>query len=168
MFDLIHTERIDNTATSSLQMNNLFTDDYINYEVILSNLSTVTGESDVSLQVVDSTNTIDISSNYYYTYNRQRSGSAIAIINSTTATSIPLAQVADRPKVGTVYIALYGPKSVNGTHITFHSSMSNATEFRGYRGKGFSKVNQSVTGLNFLFSSDLLYATVKVYGMIKG
>lgn len=168
MFDLIHTEKIDNTATSSIQMNDIFTDDYINYEIILSNLSAVSGESDISVQVVDSTNTIDTSSNYYYTWNRQRSGAAISIVNSSSATSIPLAQVGARPKVGTVYIAMYGPKSLNGTHLTFHSAMGNATEYRGYRGKGFSKVNQSITGLNFNFSTDLLYATIKVYGMVKG
>lgn len=166
MQQLIYSEKIDNVSTSTISVQNIFTSNHDFYEVLLYNCSTSSGETDITLQLRDNSNTL-ITTNYYYAISRQRSVAVSTRMNSQNGANMYLVQTASRPKIGTANIKIANPLRNAETTIGLISTSGNSTEYRGYVGTGAQVDNNIVTGFDINFSTAVIYANVKVYGYDK-
>ena len=140
------------SSQSSTSIDNIFSDKYDVYKVVLSGIKTV-GTDSVSLdmRLLDSTGTIITSSNYDWAYLDMNAGSSFVESRNTTATAFVRITAIDNPDSGNTVMYFYNPyDSSSYTFTQWQSASYFSGVMEGYKAIGVHHSAETIRGIHLV------------------
>jgi len=160
------------SSTSSVDIDNVFTDKYNSYYISITDFQTVsTTQTAIYLRYIDSTGTVITGSTYDFTFLQMDSLRAFAVNNSQLENKIKLNQIDDAPTGSGSIVYIYNPyDSSSYTFLNFQSAASwtgGSRELRSNKGLGVEHTAQSIRGFQLFEINTRPFdlGTVSVYGV---
>ncbi len=153
------------SAVTSVNVENVFSSDFLVYKIITSDIVTSTGAS-LSLRFINSAGSI-ISTGYQYGFLRMRT-SGFNDVNETSGTSLSEAFVQNNTATGSGAISyVYNPfLSTSPTFFSMQGSFMSGTETRTYRYQGVQTAHTVNTGYHFFAESgNITEGNIEVFGV---
>ncbi len=157
------------SSTSSIDIDNVFTDNYDVYFISLTGFGTTsTQQTRLYLRYIDSSGSVESGSTYDYATLRMFAGSSFTEANSTTATYQQFSQIDQSPEGAGLSFYVFNPfDSSSYTFLTFQMASNYGSSFLGTKGIGVEHTAQSHRGFQILEISTRPFnsGTISVYGV---
>ena len=153
------------SSVSSIDVDNVFTDDYDVYFVTVVGFSTTgTTQTRLNLRYIDSSGTVVNGSTYQYATLRLNSGTAFTEATSTTQTYQQYSQIDQEPESSGLSFYVFNPfDSSSYTFQTYQQSSAANGGFLGIKGIGVEPTAQSLRGFQILEVSTRPFNTGKIF-----
>jgi len=140
------------SSVSSIDVDNVFTDDYDVYFVTVVGFSTTgTTQTRLNLRYIDSSGTVESGSTYEYATLRLNSGSAFTEAKSTNNTFQQYSQIDQEPEGAGLSFYVFNPyDSSSYTFQTYQQSSAVSGGSIGIKGIGVEHTEQSHRGFQIL------------------
>ena len=158
------------SSQSSTSIDNIFSDKYDVYKVVLSGIKTV-GTDSVSLdmRLLDSTGTIITASNYDWAYLDMNAGASFVEVRNTTATAFVRITAIDNPDSGNTVMYFYNPyDSSSYTFVQWQSASYFTGAMEGYKAIGVYHSAETIRGIHLVElvgTRPYDTGTISVYGV---
>tara|TARA_R100001163_G_C5040126_1_gene178459 strand:- start:247 stop:765 length:519 start_codon:yes stop_codon:yes gene_type:complete len=153
------------SSVSSIDVDNVFTDDYDVYFVTVVGFSTVgTTQTRLYLRYIDSSGTVENGSTYDYATLRLNSNTAFTEAKSTTATYQQYSQIDQEPESSALSFYVFNPfDSSSYTFQTYQQASAAVGGFKGIKGIGVEHTAQSHRGFQILEISTRPFDKGKIF-----
>ena len=158
------------TASSTVQITDCFTDTYDVYKIVVSDWSTDGSGNFGQVRFIDSGGST-LTTNYDYAYQQLIASSSFAEVNNTNATLFRGIGAQDNrdtfKNLGSVLYVFNPTDTGSYTFVTSQSSYINhPSVFQGYKMIGVQKSTSDITGIEFFMSaSNIDFFRASVYGV---
>jgi len=162
------------SSTSSVDIDNVFTDNYDVYSILVTDFETVgSTQTALHLRYIDSSGSVITGSTYDYAYLQMDSIRAFADIKNTNKTFLDYNLIDKAPTGAGLISYIYNPYSASSYTFSSWQNVSvwqaGALELRGTKGIGVEKTAQSIRGFQIYETDTRPFdkAKISVYG-VKG
>ena len=160
------------SSTSSVDIDNVFTDKYNSYYISVTDFQTVsTTQTALYLRYIDSSGSVITGSTYDFTYLQMDSLRAFAVVNNTSENKLKFNEIDDAPTGAGFIVYIYNPYSSSSyTFANWQTSSSwtgGSRELRATKGLGVEHTAQSIRGFQLFEINTRPFdlGTVSVYGV---
>ena len=162
------------SSTSSVDIDNVFTDKYNSYYITVTDFQTVsTTQTALYLRYIDSSGSVITGSTYDYAFLQMDSLRAFADIKSISNTQIKFNEIDDAPTGAGFIVYIHNPYDTSSyTFANWQTSSSwtgGSRELRATKGIGVEKTAQSIRGFQLFEVNTRPFdlGKISVYG-VKG
>jgi len=157
------------SSTSSVDIDNVFTDNYDVYSILVTDFETVgSTQTALHLRYIDSSGSVITGSTYDYAYLQMDNDTSFSEIRSTTATTLKFNEVDIQPEGAGFQIYIYNPfNSSSYTFANWQTASFYSSKLRGTKAIGVEHTAQSIRGFQLLEIATRPFdrGKISVYGL---
>ena len=152
------------SSISSITITDLFTDDFDIYKIV-GDITSSGGDSDGSLQFINSSGSVVSASNYDWAMLIMKGETSFFDYKNTGQTTMTaLFHGTEQGSGNTIYV--YNPfDSSSYTFVTGQATGESGSNLRGYKNIGVLEQTASMTGFKLTFDVNATSGSVKTYGL---
>lgn len=152
------------SSITSFSMTDVFSSDFDIYKVVLDTIDFA--NADLFFRFINSSGSVISSSNYDCAVHLQRSYSAFGETRFTDGSSLGSIGFSDlSDKGGATVIYIFSPTSLDYTYALWQNAGVSSIGTPVRKGIGVLQRSESMTGINFKASSNILNIRARIYGI---
>lgn len=152
--------------SSDLTMDNIFTTDYSMYQIIADNIIATSSESTISMQLINSSGTLDETEYEYNGYRFDSTQVSTQGVSSTSDTKFDeLTKAGTTDEAGGFFMYVYNPAQSGKTFVHYKGVYAKNAAAQSVDIKGMQNTPEAHRGLKLTFSSNIDSGNIFVYGI---